>query len=115
MNHGGTQLVATITRLNDGTHLCRYAFGNESVRCDNTFEVFMGPDVHWASASGGSVPRGAIHIGGQRDHYIGRVSPARNWEIGTVDRHSRALIFSGEWRNHFIGASVRNYQVLCRL
>lgn len=113
MSHGGDIRVATVTRMNDGSNLCRYSVGGQSFICPGSFEVFTGSGVSWQSDSNGSVPRGAIFIGGARDHYIGRLSPEFSWDIGTVDRHNSALFYSSFNGNNWIERWSRTYQVLC--
>lgn len=113
VEHNGEKIVALITENSQGRSICRFTFGRESFRCGNTFQILEAPNYIWFDDSGGSIPRIALHLGGRRKNFIGRVSRLRDWEVGTIVRAERKLIFlsfrNGSWSEN----SSESYQVLC--
>lgn len=98
--------------MDDGSNLCRYSFGGQSFRCDERFDVFTSSNVNWFTDTNGNVPARAIHVGGNEEIYVGRISASLPWDIGSVDRQNRALFYSFFDGSRFVERWSRDYQVL---
>lgn len=108
--------VATVTRLNDGSYQCRYAYGGKSYICFQ-FDVLTGNsnEFKWTFGSEDHVAYCSLHIGGSKNHYIGRHLYKKGWDIGTIDTANKALFysyFSGS-KKRFIENYETGYESLC--
>lgn len=115
VNHNGAMFAATITRVNQRSFTCRYSAEGQSFPCQRNFEVFVGGthfNVEWSFNSNGNVPTQAIHLGGAENHFVGRVSAARTWEIGTVEQQFRGLFLPAAQNGQWVERSLPSYQVL---
>lgn len=115
VSHNGAMYAATVTRINQHSFTCRYSAEGQSFPCQRNFEVFVGGTyfkVEWTLNSNGNVPSNAIHLGGAKKHFVGRVSAARTWEIGTVEQQFRGLFHPFERNGRWTERTVSSYEVL---
>lgn len=95
---------------------CHFAANGRIIPCENNYEIFVGAthfDVEWVNAADGSVPNEAIHLGGRDDYYIGRLSTARPWNVGTVETNYGGISFAALQRGQRVENFSSSYQVLC--
>lgn len=72
-------------------YLCRLVFLNQCIRCDHSFDVFIGNNVYWQDGSGGEVTcKNPISL----STYIGRVSAARHWDFGILAEQYNGLWYT---------------------